>query len=74
MAKSRSYQPTVAAHEVPKGLPVMLQSSTCASIAGVSAKHIRDLAKEGQIPGAVKVGATWRFGRDAFLTWLGLSK
>ena len=54
-------------------LPVMLNiADHVAPILGISDKHGRDLAREGQLDGAVKVGTSWRVPRDRFLAQFGL--
>ena len=67
------YEPTTALTAMPEHLPVMLNLKTVSEILGISDKHARDLAREGQLDGAVKVGAVWRVSRDKFMSQFGLA-
>lgn len=40
--------------------PDVVSIETAAKIMGISKTHAYKLARLGQLPGAVKVGATWR--------------
>lgn len=56
---------------VPENLPMLLDSEQAAALANCSAKHIRELLRDGRLQGA-KVGNLWRVNRDALLQMLGL--
>ncbi len=58
---------TVKFTELPERLPIMLDTKTMAGILGVSEKFIRDMCKEKQLNGVMKIGGIWRVPRDKFL-------
>lgn len=68
------YEKTIAMKELDvDNLPIMLTiADHVAPILGISDKHGRDLAREGQLDGAVRVGRVWRVPRDKFLAQFGL--
>jgi excisionase family DNA binding protein len=53
-------------------LPEILTPVEVAAWLQISASGVRSLAARGEIP-AVKVGAQWRFSRDAVRRWLDLA-
>jgi hypothetical protein len=68
------YEPTTAMTELPDKLPIFIECKKhIAPILGISDKQARDLCREGQIKGAIKVGACWRVPRDTFLKQFGLA-
>ena len=48
------------------GLPLMLTAQMCAELGGFSRRHIINQLRSGAIQG-VRVGRSWRVGRDYFL-------
>jgi excisionase family DNA binding protein len=46
-----------------------LTAEEAAQLLRISAKHLRDLAREGRVPGR-KVGREWRFSRTALIEWM----
>lgn len=55
----KDVSPTTAKHE---NKPLM-SSDEAAKALGISVRGLQNLAKQGRIPGAVKVGYLWRFNR-----------
>lgn len=52
-------------------LPLMLNVRQAAELLNVSEKHVRDLCQDGTIR-SVRVGRSWRIGRDALLEQFGI--
>lgn len=55
----------------PRLLPLLLSVRQAAELLNVSEKHIRDLCRDGTIR-SVRVGSSWRIGRDALLEQFGI--
>lgn len=47
----------------------LISSQEAADLLGVTAQQVRALARDGEVPGARKVGRQWRFSRVALLSW-----
>ena len=45
--------------ELPNPLPLFLTAEEYAAIYGVTAKHVRDLLRDGKLDG-VRIGGSWR--------------
>ena len=48
----------------------MLTLAEAAEVLGFSEKHTRRLARAGQLPGARKIGHSWRFREDLLAAFL----
>jgi len=48
-----------------------LSFSEALPLSGVSRNTLYSMVKAGKVPGARKLGGTWRFYRAKFLAWLG---
>lgn len=55
----------------PRLLPLLLSVRQAAELLNVSEKHVRDLCRDGTIR-SVRVGSSWRIGRDALLEQFGI--
>ncbi|RVU97167.1 DNA-binding protein [Coriobacteriales bacterium OH1046] len=55
----------------PHVLPLLLNVRQAAEILNVSEKHVRDLCLDGTIR-SVRVGRSWRIGRDSLLEQYGI--
>jgi excisionase family DNA binding protein len=51
--------------------PLMLSFSQALPLTSLSRNTLYSLLKAGEVPGARKLGNTWRFNRTMFLDWLG---
>ena len=48
-----------------------LSFSQALPLTGLSRNTLYGLCRDGQVPGARKLGNTWRFTRTTFYDWLG---
>lgn len=55
----------------PLALPLLLNVRQAAELLNVSEKHVRDLCLDGTIR-SVRVGRSWRIGRDSLLEQFGI--
>ena len=55
----------------PRALPLLLNVRQAAELLNVSEKHVRDLCLDGTIR-SVRVGRSWRIGRDSLLEQFGI--
>lgn len=54
----------------PTSLPILMTVTEVADLLRVSTKAVYDMVRRGQLPGARKVGGSWRFHRDKLLDWI----
>jgi excisionase family DNA binding protein len=52
------------------GLEVPLTIGEVSAWARISPAVAKQLAKQGRIPGAFKIGKTWRFRKSALADWI----
>lgn len=58
----------------PAALPVVLTADELATLLRVNRKTLYEALARGDIPGAKRIGATYRIHRDAVLAWLASSQ
>lgn len=51
---------------------LLIDSEAAASLLSISQRNMTRLAKQGKIPGAVKVGMLWRFNRRKLEAFAGI--
>jgi excisionase family DNA binding protein len=59
--------------DLPRGghaLPEFLKADEVAQLLRVDRKTIYEAARRGEVPGAIRIGRSLRFRRDAVLGWL----
>jgi excisionase family DNA binding protein len=50
--------------------PLTIAFDEALALIGISRNTLYALVKKGKIPGARKLGSTWRFHREVLLEWL----
>jgi predicted DNA-binding transcriptional regulator AlpA len=50
--------------------PLLLDIEAAAELAGISARHLEDLVKEGKAPEPVKLGRCRRWRPDVLTAWI----
>ena len=56
----------------PKREYTMMTTYEVANLLSISYNNLARLARQGKIPGAVKVGMLWRFNRSKIYDWVGV--